>query len=166
MSDLCWHCNKNKPGSTKYITFSYRGLRTIVLKKVYYCEECTKKEIEGRFEKCGYIFNYDKELITSVNWDKYSQIDSDDHMRAATSLLVDFGFLSHDSARCYEIVGGALSLNPRLVSVVYFTRLQDAADYAKAKLRNTLYGWEIRHIDKTISKEKLKKCGYDSSKLK
>ena len=85
----------------------------------------------------------------------YSKAYRESGASVMSEILVSIGIFSYYSKGNWGIVAdGSISLNPRLnLSSLYFTREEDATLFAGLNYSDTLYSWEIRHVDKVISKK-------------
>jgi hypothetical protein len=170
MFEKCSVCGKRTPqGNTGKISFSYKGLKFQVFQLGSQCDECVKRETIKDFKEYG------KELVEMksgklvVNWTLYSKLSrtaregtySKERVKRMTRILYNLGILSFKDEGNWLITDGNLiQLNPsRIAGVFYFTRREDAVEYARLNYSNTHYGWHIQQqqIGEIISRENVLK---------
>ncbi|MBI2450003.1 MAG: hypothetical protein HYV47_00545 [Candidatus Nealsonbacteria bacterium] len=160
--DLCYKCKKNKvSGKGADFSFVHLGMQIKIFKWSGLCNECAKAEwIEG-FERDAKEFIEVVDGKPKVNWQRYREHFNTGEFYGQRerlhSLLKDMGILSYEAKGNWEIVAdGPIGLNPRSeVSYLYFTRQEDVMEFANLKYCNTLYPWEIRHIDEVIPRKEV-----------
>lgn len=154
MAKVCAFCDKKVSGKGKDISFEHNGFSFTIWNSSTLCPECeqegfleTFKEVEGRLvaRKDGKI---------AVNWPLLVEREiSRSRLADLHRILYALGVFSHSPEGNWEIIG-PVCLNPRTApgSHAFFVREEDAIGYARAKLANTSYSWQIHHVDKVISK--------------
>lgn len=161
MTEVCCRCKDRNPGKCGDITFVYKGFKFTVFKSGLTCAECEKKEYAEKFGWYGKkLLRKRKEKIV-VNWSFFLDGNSGGQDDMADILLA-LGIFSFNSQGNWDIVGsGPIGLNPRRgLTYLYFTRKEDAVKFARLEFANTLYGWEVCHMDEVLTKnDVLKKTG-------
>lgn len=154
----CFRCKKRIAGKPEDITFEYEGLKFTVFKSGLDCVDCAKKEFIEKFERNGRQLVSLQEGKIKIDWPIYSKAYDEDSASVMSDILLSIGIFSHDSEGSWEIVAdGPIGLNPRSrLCLLYFTREEDAVRFAGLNYSDTLYSWEIRHVDRVISKEQTK----------
>lgn len=165
-------CKKNITGGPRDIRFKYKGFSFEIFKHGFICKECAKK----RFIKLldDYILKSHSKLIQredselKIDWKLYCELTtgirsgtySEQREYAIDDVLLSLKIFSFSSRGNYDIVdsvGIRLTPSAGVAGSFYFMRRQDAIDYAKAKLQNTMYGWSIRQIGEVIISSEVKK---------
>lgn len=166
-NDLCYSCKKNIAGKPGRVEFEYKGLIFKVVKTGMECADCCKKEQIEEFEKFGKDLVKKKNGKIIVNWKLFCEKEifrsgtySENIHNAMRDILMSLRILSLESNGNYGIIEWAgISLSPStMVGPLFFTREEDAVEYAKIKYSRTLYDWEIRHTDKIIKKSDIVKA--------
>jgi len=152
----CYKCKKES-GGPKDIEFSHKGFKFSVYKSGMRCPECEAEEYRELFDRLveeeDFIRGTPENL--EVNWERYCNIRRSDNTKdRMADLLRALGIFSLKSEGNWYIVADmGINLNPPVpFARVFFVRLKDAVDYACMEYANTLYGWEIRHIDEVMPK--------------
>ena len=156
----CYKCQKNKTnGKGRNIYFRYQDMQIRIFKVGGLCVSCAKTEWIENFEKNAQEFVNIFKGKPKVDWRRYHESFAMKHFdnmeERFYDLLLDIRILSHQAEGNWEIVAdGPIGLNPRAyMSYLFFTSKQDVIEFACLEYSNTMYGWEIRHIDKVISKK-------------
>lgn len=153
MRELCG-CGSGKE-TTEYgeIEFTYKGFHLVASKGGSECEDCSsckKFTIMALDEYGDDLIVKTDELV--IDWNFYLKEKNKRFSKVEwlDDILVALGILSVCSENNWEIAGGGMTnMGP---SSYYFTRENDAREYARLKFSDTLWNWEIRHISKVIKK--------------
>lgn len=157
---VCTKCKKREAGSFATIAFEYRGLPFTAFKSGLVCKECvrnTKRELFDRLSS-ELFMPLSGSLPIKVKWDFYealaNEYGSQEAMRDIHSLLLTLGILSYQASGNWAIVSNEeINLNPGDgARTLFFTRREDAEEFARASLSKTHYSWEIRHIGEVLLK--------------
>jgi len=116
------------------------------------CRKCAEKRHVELFNEFGRELVKREKNKLKVNWRVYIRNYLKNWPFTEDTILRSLGILSSKAEENWEIVSGALSLNP---SHIYFTRKEDIIDFARLKYSNTVYEWQIRHIDEVIGKREV-----------
>lgn len=159
MKNLCCHCKKKVAGEAREVSFSHQGLAVKLFKSGAECVDCCKKNWIEEFDA------YSPELINlrtgKVNWRVFAETlkISQEKTTKIVSILLSIGVFSFEVKENWEIMAsiGSLGLNPKSYSSleVYFTKEEDAIEFAYLVYGGTFYPWTIRHTDRIISKEEV-----------
>lgn len=159
-NNLCIHCKKRLARTTGEICLNYKGFLFTILMSGFECGKCAANRYIDNFN--GYVKNLKPHLVLNkngkieVNWSLYYAITTgaDGYVEkncAINSILKSLGIFAYIPDGNYEIVGCGLCLNPSITGgYYYFTRKEDAIGYAKAKLSDAYYPWEVRKVQKIL----------------
>ncbi len=155
----CWECKNNEADiGVKNVSFRYQDMEVKTKYFGAWCAGCAEAKWVKKFEENAQEFITAIDGKPKVEWQRYHKHFGEGHFHDQKEilhvLLVDLGVLSYQTKGNWEIVAdGPIGLNPRAhLSYLYFTRGEDATEFACLMIGRTSYGWEIRHIDEVISK--------------
>lgn len=158
--NLCYRCKRNEAGKKgEDISLAHRGMQINIFRFGGLCIECAKTEWLKNFNDNAERFIEIVNGKPTVNWKRYCEDLAMgrfyDKKERFHFLLVGLGILSRESKGNWEIAAdGPIGLNPRAYGAyLYFTRKEDAVEFARLEKAGALYGWEIHHIDEVISKQ-------------
>ena len=155
MERVCSKCKKNIAEGPKDISFSYDGFDFTIFKNGLTCFECAKNDHVESFEEFGRKFIKKEGNKIKVDWQAYIDVDLKIWPDMEDSILTSLGILSYNPKGNWEITSdGTLSMNPRRL---YFTNKDDVITFARLKYSNTLYKWEIKHIDEVLTRKEVLK---------
>ena len=149
----CYKC-KRESGGPKDIEFFHKGFKFSVFKSGMKCPDCEAEEYQELFDKLveeeAFISGTPENL--EINWDEFCNTRNDKTKDDMRDLLRALGiFSTYCSGNWCIVADGEINLNPSVpFAHVFFTRVKDAVEYASREYANTLYGWEIRHIDEVL----------------
>ena len=116
------------------------------------CADCRKKRCMKFFDGCGKDFiDLDEHRNVIVNWLLCLERGQ---MTKVAELLAALKVLSPCPKGNWLILdSNGKSLNPRTsFEHLYFTRREDALNYARLKFSAARHPWQIVHIDRVVSK--------------
>ena len=149
---------------SKYVEFDYKDLKV----KTFSLGHETDEQVKTAWiKKC---INYLERFIlvedgaVQVNWNGIRDYLEDLHYRHAEEcettinwLLLEIGILSQSALNNWEVAEfSGMNVGPQISdSHAYFTHEEDARVWAYRKWKNTQWYWQIRRIDKILTKEEV-----------
>jgi hypothetical protein len=166
MEQICFKCKKNLAEKPKEISFKYNGLKFKIFKDGLTCSECAKGEHIMIFNRFGKDLIQRKGERIKINWQYFIKthragLERSDLAASANSMLeilISLGILSPNQEGNWDIVTtDGISMAPCHKNLVrlYFTRLEDAKEFARLAYTDTLYDWHISHVDSVFSKAEI-----------
>lgn len=147
-------CNKCKNDSAgpRDIEFFYKGFKFSVFKTGRRCPDCVAEEYKELFDDVGGGLIHGAPEHLEIDWGVYCNTRNGETKNRIAQLLRALGIFSVSSKDNWCIVvDGEINLDPTTPFMrVFFTRVQDAVDYACEEYANTLYGWEIWKIGEVL----------------
>lgn len=141
---LCVSCIKADAYPEGKFRFEHAGIVLWVPREGHHCDRCEKRQLIKRYEEFGKeILSGNKEKKPVVDWKKFDEISrsrNEERAGAYINFLRAIGIFSRESWQNWEIViPGVAFLNPTAFGPLYFTRKQDAVDYAQSGYGKALY---------------------------
>jgi len=152
-SKTCQECDRPISNELQRFVFQHQLFTFVFLANEYECAECKRKRCMKFFDNFGkHFIDLDEHKNVIVNWLLCLEREQ---MTKTAELLAALKVLSLCSEGNWLILDNrGQSMNPSTsFQHLYFTRREDALEYARLKFSDTGHSWEIVHIDKTISRE-------------
>ncbi len=160
----CAYCINPGPGLARRVSFTYKGLAANVFKPSNVCVNCQKDIWAKKFEQYGKTFVAVRSGVPVVNWFNYfvfisfNRLVEKEIVDIINNLLFELDIFSYHPEGRWEIMGTTTNqgMNPSAYDFyLYFSRREDAVQFAYYAYKGNSRDWEVRHIDRVLSSEEI-----------
>ena len=165
MNHSCLQCKEPEAKEAGKMVFNHEGLPVSVFKPGGTCLHCCREDFLLRFRMFSNCLKYAEGKITDIDWKLFhKEYDRVSDVENISEFFLNLGIFSIDPTGCWQIVSDDLesfaNINPRyLRKIMYFTNFTHAASYAKSRLLEVKYKWNLQQIAEVCSRNDLNELG-------